>query len=101
MSRSGSRPQPPRETLPMEFIQMKARSRPFSVYLKWQKPYDGREAIYVQGQYKGKIMVHSTGVEKVVGGTVALDPRGERAMENSRHDITEAGIGKQIGRAAG
>ena len=84
------------ELQPMEFIQMKARNRPFSVYFNWLKPYEGREAIYVDGQNKGKLMVHSTGVEKVVGGTVALEPRGDMAMENSRHDITEAGIGKLI-----
>ena len=81
------------QLLPEEYVQMKSRVRPFSVYLRWQKPYEGREAIYVEGQHDGKLMVHSTGVEKVVGGTVALNPRGEMAMENSRHDITEAGIG--------
>ena len=84
------------QLLPMEFIQMKTRNRPFSVYMRWQQPYDGREAIYVDGQHGGKLMVHSTGVEKVVGGTVALDPRGDMAMENSRHDITEAGLGNLI-----
>lgn len=84
------------QLLPEEYVSMKSRTRPFSIYLKWQKPYDGREAIYVEGQYDGKLMVHSTGVEKVVGGTVALNPRGEMAMENSRHDITEAGIGNLV-----
>ena len=84
------------ELLPMEYVQMKARPRPFSVYLKWLKPYEGREAIYVAGHNDGKILVHSTGVEKVVGGTVALDPRGDMAMENSRHVITEAGLGNLI-----
>jgi hypothetical protein len=84
------------QLLPEEYVAMKARTRPFSVYLKWQRPYEGREAIYVEGQYDGKVMVHSTGVEKVVGGTVALNPRGEMAMENSRHDITEAGIGNLV-----
>ena len=84
------------ELQPREFIEMKARTRPFSVYLKWQKPYDGREVIYVKGQNNGKLLAHGVGVEKVVGGTVALDPRGDRAMETSRHDITEAGIGNLI-----
>jgi len=84
------------QMLPMEFIQMKTRNRPFGIYMKWQQPYDGREAIFAEGQYSGKLMVHSTGVEKVVGGTVALDPRGEMAMENSRHAITEAGLGNLI-----
>jgi outer membrane lipoprotein-sorting protein len=84
------------QLLPEEYIVMKARNRPFSVYMKWQRPYEGREVIYAQGQYDGKVMAHSTGVEKVVGGTVALDPRGSMAMENSRHDITEAGIGNLV-----
>jgi hypothetical protein len=81
------------QLLPEEYISMKVRSKPFSVYMKWQRPYEGREVIYVQGAYDNKVMAHGTGVEKIVGGTVALDPRGDMAMENSRHDITEAGIG--------
>ena len=84
------------ELLPREYLDMKARNRPFSVYFKWKEPYQGREAIYVEAQNKGKLLVHSTGVEKVVGGTVALDPRGKTAMENSRHDVTEAGIGNLV-----
>jgi hypothetical protein len=88
------------QLLPEEYIFMKARTKPFSIYMKWQRPYEGREVIYVQGQHDGKVMAHSTGVEKVVGGTVALDPRGDMAMENSRHDITEAGIGNLVGQLA-
>jgi hypothetical protein len=88
------------QLLPEEYIFMKVRSKPFSVYMKWQKPYEGREVIYAQGQYDNKVMAHSTGVEKIVGGTVALDPRGDMAMENSRHDITEAGIGNLVGQLA-
>jgi outer membrane lipoprotein-sorting protein len=84
------------QLLPEEYVHMKARTRPFSVYMKWQKPYEGREVIYVHGQNDGKLLAHSTGVEKVVGGTVALEPRGDMAMENSRHDITEAGIGNLV-----
>jgi hypothetical protein len=82
--------------LPREFVEMKARTRPFSIYLKWQTPYDGREVIYVHGQNDGKLLAHGTGVEKVVGGTVSLDPNGNKAMENCRHAITEAGIGNLI-----
>jgi hypothetical protein len=84
------------QLLPEEYVVMKARTKPFSVYMKWQKPYEGREVIYVHGQNDGKLLAHSTGLEKVVGGTVSLDPRGEMAMENSRHAITEAGIGNLI-----
>ncbi len=80
------------ELRPMEFIQMKSRTKPFSVYFKWVQPFDGREVIYVSGKYDNKLVVHSTGVEKLVGGTVAMDPRDERALENSRHDITESGL---------
>ena len=84
------------QLLPEEYVFLKSRTRPFSIYMKWQQPYEGREVIYVKGQNDGKLLAHSTGVEKVVGGTVALDPRGEMAMENSRHDITEAGLGNLV-----
>jgi hypothetical protein len=88
------------QLLPEEYISMKVRSKPFGVYMKWHRPYEGREVIFAQGQYNNKVMAHSTGVEKLVGGTVALDPRGDMAMENSRHDITEAGIGNLVGQLA-
>jgi hypothetical protein len=85
------------QLLPENVIQMKVRSQPFSVYLRWQKPQsmEGQEACYVVGKNNGQMRVHSVGLLGVVGW-VSLDTNDARAMENSRHTITEAGIGNLI-----
>jgi Protein of unknown function (DUF1571) len=75
---------------------MKARSRPVSVYFKFQKPNKGREVIYVAGRHKGHVLAHDIGLFKVIAGTMLLDPRGGTAMDGCRHPITEAGIGSLI-----
>lgn len=82
-------------------INMKVRNQPFSVYLRWQSPKDlaGQEACYVAGRNNGMMRVHSTGLIGAVG-FVSIDPRDPRAQANSRHAITEAGIGNLIERFA-
>lgn len=75
---------------------MKVRTRPHSIYVKFQKPTAGREAIYVTGRHGGRVLAHDVGLGKVIAGTLLLDPRGSRAMEDCRHPITEAGIGHMI-----
>jgi hypothetical protein len=78
---------------------MKVRTRPFSVYLRWQSPsaLQGQEACYVTGRNNGMMRVHTTGL-RGLAGFVSIDPRDPRALENSRHTITEAGIGNLIER---
>jgi hypothetical protein len=75
---------------------MKFRTRPSSVYFKFVKPNAGREAIYIAGRNAGKAVVHDVGLGKLIAGTLELDPRGSRAMEDCRHPITEAGIGHMV-----
>ncbi len=75
---------------------MKARSKPNSIYFKFHQPYRGREAIFVPDKNDGKIIAHEPGVLRVLAGTMILDPKGSMAMEESRHPITEAGIGALI-----
>jgi len=65
--------------------------RPFKVYMKWINPYDGQESLYVEGANNNKIRAHGTGLTKLI--TVNLNPTGSLAMENSRHPITDAGLG--------
>lgn len=72
-------------------MRIKLRDKPFSVYLRYGAPHDGREVIYMEGRNNGKLLAHDTGV-KAIAGTVALDPRGSRAMEESRYPITMIGI---------
>jgi hypothetical protein len=84
---------------PDNLIDMKVRSQPFSVSLRWLGPrnLEGQEACYVAGRNNGMMRVHSTGLASVAG-FVSIDPRDPRAMQNSRHAITEAGIGNLINR---
>jgi hypothetical protein len=78
---------------------MRARTQPFCVYLRWLAPqqFTGQEACYVTGRNNGMMRVHSTGLLGIAG-FVSLDPRDPRAAQNSRHAITEAGIGNLIER---
>jgi hypothetical protein len=74
-------------------MQMKVRVNPYSIYLKFQQPAQGREAIYIAGRNAGKVLAHDIGFNKLLAGTLHLEPTGARAMENCRHPITQAGIG--------
>ena len=53
-----------------EYIYMKCRNQPFSVYLYWLKPHAGREVIYAEGKYNGQLIVHETGLKDAVAGTL-------------------------------
>lgn len=78
---------------------MQVRTHPFSVRMKFVAPKSvaGREAIYVAGRNNGKIKAKGSGALSLVG-YVSLDPRDPRAMQGTRHVITEAGIGNLIQR---
>lgn len=82
-------------------MQMKARTRPLSVYFKFASPTPGREAIYVAGSHGGKAVVHDVGIGKLLAGTLKLDPKGDMAMDGNRHPITDAGIGHMIDTISG
>ncbi len=84
---------------PDNLIAMKVRTQPFSVYLRWLRPNAmvGQEACYATGRNNGMMRVHPNGFRGVVG-FISLEPQDPRALENSRHMITEAGIGNLIER---
>ncbi len=79
--------------IPVHIMDMKVRTKPQSIYLRFQQPAKGREAIYVAGRHGGKVVAHDVGFNKLLAGTLQLEPTGARAMEDCRHPITEAGIG--------
>ena len=78
---------------PPHVMDMKARTRPRSIYFKFRQPAAGREAIYVEGRHDGKVLAHDVGLGRLIAGTLHLDPTGPRAMADCRHPITQAGIG--------
>lgn len=78
-------------------VQMKFRSAPFSVYMRWLAPADkkNQEVAFVAGKNNNQMRVHSRGILKIAG-FVSIDPKDPRVMEHSRHIITDAGIGRLI-----
>jgi len=81
---------------PPHVMSMKARTSPKSIYLRFQQPHRGREAIYVEGRNRNKVLAHDVGLNRLLAGTLELEPTSARAMEESRHPITKAGIGPLI-----
>lgn len=74
---------------------IKVREKPFSVALKFNNPYRGRQVIYVEGQNNGKMLVKPEGFKSIVG-TLSIDPNGDQALAENRHPITQAGISSMI-----
>lgn len=75
-------------------IEMTLRTQPFSVYLRWLGPrqFVGQEACYVAGRNNNMMRVHTTGIAGAFG-FISIAPNDPRVLQNSRHTITEAGIG--------
>jgi hypothetical protein len=87
--------------LPECVMTLKARSSPFSVYLRYESPEadKGMEVCYVEGRNGGKMRVHPAGIQGVTGFW-SVEPRDSRALEKSRHCITEAGLGSLLASTA-
>ena len=71
--------------------QVKFRAKPLSVYMRFDKPAEGREVIYVEGQNDGKLLAHEVGIAALVG-IIALPPGSPQALSESRHPISEFGM---------
>jgi outer membrane lipoprotein-sorting protein len=66
--------------------------KPKSIYLRITEGKNkGVVTVYIEGQNKDKMVVRPKGILGVL--KLKLDPEGERAMEDSRHSIRDAGIG--------
>lgn len=81
-------------------MNLKLREKPFSVYLKYVNPNEGREVVYVQGRNGGMLLAHDTGI-KAIAGTVSLAPDSEDAMEDNRYPITLIGMRNLIDQVIG
>lgn len=74
-----------------QYIFMKTRNKPFSVYMYFLKPHQGREVLYVDGQNDGNLVALEAGWKRPFG-KVKLDPNGSMAMSGQKYPITRAGI---------
>ena len=82
--------------MPIQDLDAKFRCHPHSVYLKWNSPEIGREAIYVEGRDEGKMLVHDAGIKKTLLGVQRIDPESPQAKRESRYTVREVGIGHVI-----
>jgi hypothetical protein len=73
--------------------------KPFDVRLDWldERGKVDQTAVYRQGANNGKVLARQGGLGSLMG-TMKLDPNESLALEDSRHPITEAGLGKLIER---
>ncbi len=85
-----------------EVILFKFRKDPWSLHFKWLGAAGrGREVIYVKGYYENKIhTLLAAGDAPLLpaGKHIALAPDSPLVRSNSRHSITDAGIGASIER---
>ena len=77
-----------------EYMFVKVRHRPFSVYLYFMAPdaVKGQEVIYVDGQNDGNMLAHAGSGVRAMVGTVSLKPSSMLAMQGNRYAITEIGV---------
>ncbi|MEM1060952.1 MAG: DUF1571 domain-containing protein [Planctomycetota bacterium] len=84
-----------------ETIALKVRNEPFAVYMKWTAgAMTGREVLYADGEFDGKMLVRPHGWRGRLVGTLQLDPDGSLALRDSRHPVTEAGLAHLAARIA-
>jgi len=84
-----------------QYLYLKVRHEPFSVYLSFLGPEDvkGQEVIYIEGRNNGEMWAHGTGMKKALG-TLSLNPTGMVAMQGQRYPITEIGLLNLVTRLA-
>jgi hypothetical protein len=87
------------ELTPNVVITLQVRKEPFSVSMVWLEPKEseGQEVVYVAGKYDGKMRVKMGGLLGSLG-FISLDPDDPRTRRESKHKVTDAGIGNLIER---
>jgi len=74
-------------------MQMKFRATPFSVYMRFVGgPSDGREVLFVDGQYQNNLLVHEVNGPASLIGTIPLAINSPQVAAENRHKITELGV---------
>ncbi len=83
------------KTLITQQIRLKVRHEPFSVYMRFEEPHEGREVIYVEGKNNNNLLAHETGLAGLIG-TLELSPTSSQAMAENRYPISKAGLSNMM-----
>jgi hypothetical protein len=84
----------PKKGMIRQVMAIKFRREPFSVYLKFIEPHEGREVIYVDGKNKNRMQVHEPSGIVSLAGTLSINPVGDEAMKENRYPIMNFGMEK-------
>ena len=76
--------------------------KPLDVRLEWLSDEGAVDqvAVYRAGLNDGKVVARRSGVLGRLAGTIRVDPRDRLALQDSRHPITEVGLGHIIDQVA-
>ncbi|MCA8993215.1 MAG: DUF1571 domain-containing protein [Planctomycetaceae bacterium] len=75
---------------------MKLREQPFSVYLKFGEPNEGREILFVQGKNQNQLLAReASGLASLIG-TVSLPMNDPKVTAENRHPISDMGMRRMI-----
>ena len=75
-----------------QHISMKVRNQPFSVYMRFLKPYQGREVLYVDGQNNNEMFVLEAGLKRTLLGKMSFAPDSAVVMRGQKYPVTRVGI---------
>lgn len=73
-------------------IAMKVRQEPFSVYMRFLKPFPGREVLFVNGQNNNEMFVLEAGWKRTVLGKMSFAPDSAMVMKGQKYPITRVGM---------
>jgi hypothetical protein len=82
--------------VPEQAFFLKVRQAPFAVYMKATAPASGKEVIFAKGYFGDKVVAHSAGLSRLLMPKLLLPPEHPLIRSESRHPITNAGIGNLI-----
>lgn len=82
--------------VPEQAFFIKVRQAPFAVYMKAVAPASGKEVIFAKGSFGDKVVAHSAGLSRLLMPKILLPPEHPLIRSESRHPITNAGIGNLI-----
>jgi len=76
---------------------MKVRREPFSVYMRFLKPFQGREVLYVDGQNNNEMFVLEAGWKRTMLGKMSFNPENAVVMRGQKYPVTRVGIRNLLG----
>lgn len=77
---------------PEQSLQIKVQHDPFAVYLRFEAPRPGKEALYHEGRFDDHLLAHNGDWTRRLFPRLKVDPYGPIALAENRHPITEAGL---------